>query len=68
MKTFKREDYLERVGIRCPYCSAVDPVGGSMYFDRGIIEQRMGCVECDAVWYDHYKLVDVFPSEDRGES
>lgn len=50
--------YLETPNL-CPFCLSEDIVGGSMEHETGYVSQRITCAECDEVWWDIYKLVDV---------
>jgi hypothetical protein len=59
MKLEKAKEYLERLGLACPFCGSWDIEGGSMDFEAGEIAQRISCHECDERWTDVYKLAAV---------
>lgn len=62
MKTKKerKEDYLKRQGLLCPYCgdNDLEPTSGHHYSEM-TIEEEMECLACNKKWTDQYTLTDV---------
>jgi len=50
------EDYIKESSL-CPRCNSCEIVGHSVDIEGGSASQRVGCNECDAVWYDVYQLI-----------
>jgi len=55
----QKKEYVDRGGIKCPYCGDDDISGGHITIDVGYASQRISCVACEKKWIDLYRLVDV---------
>jgi hypothetical protein len=58
------KQYVDAGGAFCPNCRSEQIEGDSVDFDGGHCTQRMGCLECGAVWFDVYTLSSVESRED----
>ena len=56
-KKFKK--YVDSGCSECPMCGCDQIEGGDINVDSGTCSQEMYCTECDAEWYDVYKIVSV---------
>lgn len=61
------EEYVEYDGGFCPVCDNHQLEGDSINMERGAVSQRIRCLECQATWYDVYKLVGYDELEETGE-
>ena len=51
------KEYVEKGGLRCPYCNRSDIEGDLIVeTDVGIAWQNMSCIDCNAEWRDEYSL------------
>lgn len=53
------KEYVKHKGTKCPWCGSNDIEGAEVNtgLDGAIgAEQEMLCLNCEASWYDHYKL------------
>ena len=64
----KLAEYLASGGAHCPFCGSPNPEGQDCTFDKGILEQEMGCPECQENWTDTYTLTGITPFEDPPEA
>ena len=55
----RKKEYLEKQGVKCLFCGSTYLQGGSITMDAGLVEQRVGCGDCNSSWYDIYTLYDV---------
>jgi hypothetical protein len=53
------EEYVEKGGLLCPICESEEIEGHSGDFGTEAC-QKMSCNECEAIWYDTYKLTGFF--------
>ena len=59
-----RQQYLEKKGVACPFCSSNEIEGGFVEIDAGSAYQPICCLRCEKRWNDVYALQDV---EEREE-
>jgi transcription elongation factor Elf1 len=54
----QKKAYLKHPG-KCPKCKSEDITGASIEIDGDYAVQEVSCSDCEAEWYDYYKLVNV---------
>ena len=62
------KEYVEKGGLRCPYCNREDIEGDcKVSTDVGMAWQDMSCIDCNAEWRDEYSLTgySTFGDEDE---
>jgi len=64
---YDRDGYIAARGLFCPKCGSARIDGHSVDTFGGAAEQEVTCNDCDASWYDHYKLVDYSLIEESKE-
>jgi hypothetical protein len=52
----KEKLYIKNKGVKCPFCKSSQIEGDDVDINTGIASQEMGCLECEAIWWDIYKL------------
>ena len=58
-------NYLQSGGHGCPFCGPDAEIeGGSIEIERGTCSQRIGCLTCNASWYDCYTLTGIEATDD----
>ena len=50
------KEYVERGGIRCPFCSSDQIEGGSFDYEGAQVWQKISCLSCGEEWTDVYEL------------
>ena len=58
----KKEIYLRGEGYHCPFCKSENIDSDPIRFDYEI-SAKVRCLDCKKIWYDVYKLVDVYEME-----
>jgi len=61
------EEHLQHTGTRCPYCRSDEIEGYELNFKSGTISQEIICLNCDARWYDVYRLTGYEEVTPKGE-
>lgn len=61
----QKKDYVDDLGIHCPYCDSDDIWGDDWDFGTGEFWQTIKCRECGKKWTDVYTLSAI---EEREES
>jgi len=60
LHTADRQEYLDRRGVRCPFCGSDDLHTGRYSTGHdGEVSQRVECLSCEAAWVDTYSLVGI---------
>jgi len=55
-KTLTSDEYVGKLGLRCPHCHSDSISGGEVNIDAGTATQEVTCDDCDAEWLDVYNL------------
>jgi len=55
----QKEEYIKSGYAKCPFCKSDQIEGGAIDVDGPEAWQKVTCIDCEKVWNDVYKLVDV---------
>ena len=53
----ENQKYIDNAGNICPNCESNNVEAESPEADGGIAWGKVECVDCSAVWVDHFRLV-----------
>jgi transposase-like protein len=61
-----RQDYIEKDGVRCPYCNntSLEPLGQLTSNSSGGAYQDIHCDNCGRTWTDEYTLTGITTEDD----
>ncbi len=59
LTTEEQQKYLDDDAQYCPYCHSDDLGYDKLNFESGSTWQDVTCLECNRIWQDVYKLVEV---------
>jgi predicted Zn-ribbon and HTH transcriptional regulator len=56
-KTMTSDEYVGKLGLRCPHCKSENICAGEINADSGSLVQQVSCDDCGAEWLDAYQLI-----------
>lgn len=51
-----QKEYIEKLGIQCPFCKSTNTHINDTDYDAGTISQDIECDDCNATWQHVYTL------------
>lgn len=59
----EKQAYIDKGGVRCPYCSSYDIEGGQFNTEGGGVYQEVECLSCGKSWIDNYTLTAILEED-----